>query len=289
MTFSAQPTVFVIVLNFNGKSVLPACLSSIYQSDYPNFEVVVVDNASIDDSFKSAIKSFSKTAFIKNPANLGFAKGNNIGIRYALERFADYIFLLNNDTVIEKNTLSMLVNTLDKNASTGIVSPLIFNNNGTLWFAGGSIDWLKMQARNLFQPISNSPYATAYLSGCAMLVRKEVFKKIGLFDERFFLYYEDTDFSLRAQKSGFKLLIVPNAHIRHLEQSNVKNTAKIYWLVLSGLIFFHTHASFWQKRWITVYVFGRKIKNRYDLFFTKSEVARNVRKAYIDFEKKFNA
>ena len=86
-----QPTIFVVVLNYNGKDTLAACLSSIYQSDYCHFEVVLVDNASNDGSFELAKNQFSRAHFIKNPTNLGFSRGNNIGIRFALEKFADYV------------------------------------------------------------------------------------------------------------------------------------------------------------------------------------------------------
>src|SRR6266705_2584097 len=106
MTDLTFPKVFVIVLNYNGSEALPACLTSIFQSDYQNFEIIVVDNNSSDGSFEQAKNNFSRSIFIKNSDNVGFSKGNNIGIRYALERFADYIFILNNDTIIEKTTIS---------------------------------------------------------------------------------------------------------------------------------------------------------------------------------------
>jgi GT2 family glycosyltransferase len=117
-----------------------------------------------------------------------------------------------------------------------------------------------------------------------MLIKKEVFKKIGLFDERFFLYYEDTDFSLRATKDDFRLLINPSAHIQHLEQSSSSN-AKLYWLVLSGLIFFQTHAPKAWKPYLFVYLILRKIKNFYKTHFTSDLTARETRKAYVDFKK----
>lgn len=280
-----QPTVFIVVLNFNGKDTLNGCLSSLYQSDYPEFEVVVVDNDSKDGSFEQAKQFFSRAHFIKNDANFGFAKGNNIGIRFALEKFADYVFVLNNDAFVEKTTLSVLVQTMKRNPNIGVASPLIFSANNKTWFAGGKINWLKMKAFHLYEVSSASPYATEYITGCSMLVKKEVFKKIGLFNERFFLYYEDADFSVRAKKAGFDLCIIPEAHLQHLEQSESKNNSKLYWLVLSGLLFFNLNASFFQKIWIFFYLQLRKIKNTYDIIFRKKDAAAVVRKAYNEFKK----
>lgn len=280
------PKVFVIVLNFNGIKTLPDCLNAVFQSDYPNLEVVVVDNNSKDGSLEQARLRYSRAHFIKNSSNVGFSKGNNIGIRYALEKFADYIFLLNNDAIIEKETLSLLLQALDMNASASIVSPIILkNDNKTIWFAGGTINWRKMRTGHVEEALSDSPYKSEYLSGCAMLIKKEVFKKIGLFDERFFLYYEDADFSLRARKANFELLVEPKSHIKHLEQSNTENPNKNYWLVLSGLLFFKIHASFFQKIWICPYLLLRKIKNFYDFHISKSSAALNVYKAYKDYKK----
>lgn len=281
---STFPKIFVIILNYNGKNTLPACLSSVFQSDYPNFEVVVVDNNSQDDSFEQAKRNFSRSHFIKNSENIGFSKGNNIGIRFSLEKFADYIFVLNNDAIVEKTTLSFLMNIAQTNPSAGIVSPLILNGNKDIWFAGGKIQWGKMRAIHLTQKTSDQPYSSEYLSGCAMLIKKEVFKKIGLFEERFFLYYEDADFSLRAKKAGFKLLVAPTITIQHLEQSS-GNDSKNYWLVLSGLLFFKIHSTGFWKLWIFFYLRLRKMKNFYNYYFSKNIATENVRRAYKDFKK----
>jgi len=280
----SQPKIFVIVLNFNGLAVLTQCLSSVYQSRYLNFEVVVVDNNSSDGSLEQAKKSFSRANFIKNSENFGFSRGNNVGIRWALEKFADYILILNNDTVLEKTTLSELVQSMQKNESAGIISPVVLSaDNQSVWFAGGIIDWHKMKTSHIYEIKSDSPYSSEYISGCAMFVKKDVFKKIGIFDERFFLYYEDTDFSMRAKKAGFDLLIVPAAHIKHLEQSNSKNKLKTYWLVLSGLMFFYTYSP--NRLWLFFYIHIRKIKNFCDRVFFSNENAHIVHRAYMDYGK----
>jgi GT2 family glycosyltransferase len=282
---SSFPKIFVVILNFNGASTLQACISSVFKSDYPNLEIVVVDNNSKDESFEQTKNNFSRCHFIKNSENIGFSKGNNVGIRYALEKFADYIFVLNNDTVIEKDTLSLLLKTFSTNLSIGIVSPLILTaGNKDVWFSGGIVNWNKMKTSHLTYKVSSSEYKSDYLSGCAMLIKKDVFKKIGLFDERFFLYYEDADLSLRARKAGFDLIVNPKSPIQHSEQSK-NNNAKIYWLVLSGLLFFEIHSTIVQKIWQFIHIAMRKIKNFYKLFLSKDTNAIEVRRAFIDFKK----
>lgn len=285
MANNTFPKVFIVVLNFNGALVLTSCLKSIMQSDYPNFEVVIVDNNSTDSSFEQAKNDFSRFHFIKNSKNIGFSGGNNIGIRFALEKFADLVFVLNNDTIIDKNTLSALVTTSMQNEKAGIISPLIINgNNKKIWFAGGIIKWHAMKTSHLHKTQSKLPYSSQYLTGCAMLIKKEVFKKIGLFDERFFLYYEDADFSMRSKKAGYALLLDPTTTIQHLEQSEL-SSEKIYYLVASGLLFFSLHASFLQKIWIYPYTLLRKIKNIFDIIIFNDPIAREVRRAYSDYKK----
>lgn len=278
------PRVFVIILNFNGAKVLNNCLASVFNSDYSNLEIVVVDNASTDESLSHAKLKYSRASFINNTRNIGFSKGNNIGIRYALEKFADYVLILNNDTLIEKDTISLLVKTAEK--EDAIISPLIMERDtNKIWFAGGKIDWKNIKTNHIFQLQSPLPYETQYLSGCCMLIHKDVFKKIGLFDERFFLYYEDADFSLRAKNTGFKLVVNPLIKIIHLEQSNTENKGKNYWLVLSGLIFFSAHTKGIRKIWFLLHLFLRKIKNIFDIYFLKNISSKEVRRAYLDFKK----
>lgn len=280
------PSVFAIILNYNGKDKLNACISSLLLSDYRNLEIVVVDNGSTDSSFDDARYEFSKVHFIKSPKNLGFSKGNNLGIRWALEKFADFIFVLNNDTLVEKATISTLVGAMRNMPSVGILSPLIFKGNRRdIWFAGGKIDWIRMRTEHVLSEKRSVPYPTEYVSGCAMFIRKDVFGKIGLFDERFFLYYEDADLSIRASREGFGLYVDPSTRIFHLEQSNMENRSKTYWLVLSALIFFKTHAKFSKKAWLSAYLPLRKMKNLLDVNFKKDRLAKEVRRAYEDFEK----
>ncbi len=278
------PKVFIVILNYNGKDVIKKCLASVFKIDYPNFEVVVVDNNSADGSLELAKTNFSKANFIKNETNLGFSAGNNVGIRFALERMADYVLLLNNDTEVEKDFLAKLIEVGKKNKNFGLLSPVIFDQNKKIWFSGGRISWLRMKSFHKTKAVTKDYYESEFITGCAMLARSEVFKKIGLLDEDYFLYWEDADFSARAGKSGFKNIVVSGSWVYHFEKSEETQKNKTYWLVVSGLIFFKKNSNFLRKLWGSCFLFLRKMKNRYDLFLKKNELAPTVRRAYKDFK-----
>lgn len=282
------PKVFIIILNYNGKAVIKNCLSSVFKLAYPNFEVVLVDNNSTDGSLEMAKATFSKINFIKNEENLGFAVGNNVGIRFALERMADFVLVLNNDTEVDKDFLTKLIDVAQLDETISLLSPVIFNGHTKqVWFSGGKINWLKMRTEHVKTAQTEDYYPSSFITGCSMLVRAEVFKKIGLFDEDFFLYWEDADFSLRAVKAGFKNMIVAASWVYHFEQSEKHKKSKTYWLVVSGLIFFKKNTPLWLRPWIKLYLAGRKIKNWRDNKFKKNETAVMVKKAYVDFKNSY--
>ena len=186
------PKVNIVVLNYNGKRVIKKCLSSLFCLTYPNFEVVFVDNASTDGSLELAKTHFAKATFIRNEKNLGFSAGNNVGIRYSLEKAADYVLLLNNDTFVEQEFLFKLMKAAKANPRDGIYCPVIYQGKGErIWFSGGRIDWIRMKTKHDRENIRKDNTASDFISGCAMLVAKEVFREIGLLDEDYFLYWED--------------------------------------------------------------------------------------------------
>ncbi|MFA5993514.1 MAG: glycosyltransferase family 2 protein [Parcubacteria group bacterium] len=280
-----QPKVFIVVLNYNGKEVIKKCLTSLFKLDYPNFEVVVVDNDSTDGSLELAKGCFSRANFIKNAKNLGYATGNNVGIRFALERMADYVLLLNNDTEVENDFLNKLVEVAESEEKIGLLSPVIFDGKTKeVWFAGGEILWNRMSSQHKKQVPAQDYYESEFITGCSMLVRASVFREIGLLDEDYFLYWEDADFSLRAKKQGFKNVVVSSSWIYHFEASEKNKKNKIYWLVLSGLIFFKKNTSWHKKYWIETYLTMRKAKNLWDMKFNQNEIAVTVNKAYVDFK-----
>jgi len=267
-----------------GKDVLKKCLLSVFRNDYPNFEIVLVDNNSTDGSFEMAKSDFSKPSFIKNQENLGYAAGCNVGIRFALERMADYVLLLNNDVEVEKDFLTRLVKVAESDEQVGILSPIIFNGfTQKIWFSEGKISWLRMKSVQKQIIRTTDFYQSTFITGCSMLVKAEVFKKAGLLDEDYFLYWEDVDFSLRSKKAGFKNIVVTSSWVYHFEQSQKNIENKTYWLVISGLIFFKKNTPVILKPYIQACSLVRKIKNLLDTYLKRNRLAGTVQKAYKDF------
>lgn len=279
------PKIFIIILNHNGKDCLPETLRGVFSLVYPAKEVVLVDNASADGSLEAARRDFSPASIIKNEHNIGFAAGMNAGIKYALERGAKYVLLLNYDVKIFSNFLTPLVEKMEKDAKIGLASPVIHGDDSRIWFSGGRVDWWRMRAVQTRERLKRDSFSSDYITGCALLIRAEVFKKIGLLDEDYFLYYEDADLSLKAKKAGYKLLVSPESVLVHLEKSEQNSKQKIYWLVISGLIFFRKNTPWFFWPWVFVFYVIRRLKNWTDIkFFGRdTDASRAVEKAFKDF------
>ena len=282
---SAQK-VGIIVLNYNGGRRLLSCLYSLKQLDYPNKEIIVVDNGSGDDSLSPAENQFPHLTFIKNGKNEGFAKGMNIGMRLALERGAQWCWIFNNDAEADPAALSLLISIAEEHPQAGLLSPVIYETeSGDIWFAKGTIEYSRMRVLHT-SPVKRELLSTAYpsefLTGCALLIKKELIETVGFLDERFFLYYEDADYSLRALAAGFLCLVVPEARVSHSEESR-SNPTKTYFLVRSGLFFFEKHASFLLRPYFQAYVTMRRVKNSIDRLYKKDGPALEAYRAYQDY------
>ncbi|MEA2006916.1 MAG: glycosyltransferase family 2 protein [Patescibacteria group bacterium] len=279
------PKVSIVIVNFNGKDVLEKCLKSLDKIDYSNFQIVLVDNDSQDGSLQKAKRLFPQITFLKNKTNLGFSAGNNVGIRHALSNDADFILLLNNDTIVETDFLTKLVETVQKEPRTGIVCPLIYGPDmKKVWFSRGKIDWLRMKTAHETKTISQKPYNSDFISGCAMLIPRKVLDKVGLLCEKYFLYWEDADFCQKVQSAGFKLTVCPKSIIYHLEQSENVNENKVYWLVLSALIFFDRNCPWQFRPWIWLYIKLRKLNNFLNRKLNRGNFTESVRRAFKDFK-----
>lgn len=279
------PKVFIIVLNYNGGELIENCLKSLKKVDYSNLNILIVDNNSTDDSVARIEKKFPQIEIIKNKKNIGFAGGNNIGIKYALKNGASYVLLLNQDTEVEPNFLTELIEEGEKDDRVGLLSPLIFwERTKRVWFSGGKINWLNMKTFHKTNLVQEESFETCFLTGCSLLIKRSVLEKIGLLSEDFFLYWEDADYSVRAKRAGFEVKVVPKSVIYHFETSSELNKNKVYWLVLSGLIFFEKNAGGFLRSWLWFFVKLRKFKNWINRKIKKSDLAEGVSKAYKDFE-----
>lgn len=232
--------VYVIIIHFGDPQVTRSCIEQLLKYETYPFTLLVVNNTL--DTFQVKKSTKRKVIVMDNKKNLGFAGGVNVGIRYALKKHADIVCLLNNDTYFEKPFLGKLVKGLSI-PSIGIVGPSIrFKKNGKQIFdMGGKLNtwFLRTSHEEVERITSLQTKNVTYVSGCCMMIKKSVFETIGLFDESFFLYFEDVDFCLRAKEKGFITQIVPSAIIGHLLSESVGNMSKlsIQYLLKSAIIF----------------------------------------------------
>jgi len=217
------PRVAVIVLNWNGCNDTLDCLRSLSELTYPHNEVIVVDNGSIDDSVREISKAFPEVTVLTNSKNLGFAEGNNVGIRYAIERSAQFIFLVNNDAVLEKTALNQMIAMAERDGKIGILGPriLFYDRPEYIESSGAKMNLLtgrtyhhdngKREKKGQGRLVEE----VDIISGCAMLIRRQVIEDIGYLDADFFCYMEDADFCVRARKAGYRIVNIPTAKIWH--------------------------------------------------------------------------
>lgn len=223
------PKVTIIILNWNGLSDTTECLTSLQSVTYPNFDVLVVDNDSSNNESKVLRERFgSFIEVLENSENFGFAKGNNLGIQRALDNSADYVLLLNNDTVVQPDFLDLLVDTA-QSSNAGIVGPkILVYSTDKISAVGGTIHWFsRFITRHVTDP-THKVTAYPFLTGCCLLIKREVFKKIGLLNESYFLYYEDTDFCMRTAQAGYTIVVDPKATIWHKISQSVKHESAWY-------------------------------------------------------------
>lgn len=249
----SQKKIYSVVVNHNGRKYLRSCLGSLSKVTVKGYKhkIILIDNGSMDGSVKYVKKKFPKTRVKIFHRNKGFTGAVNFALQYGLRHKAKYVLILNNDIKVYPSFLQHMVSFADHHSKAGVISPLILypGKNKKIWFAGGEIDRLRFSGGHLHlgETIDKKikrPYISQYLSGCALLIKCQVIEKIGLFDDRFFLYYEDVDYSLRAQKEGFKCYIVPKAKIVHIQNPSILDDAhKEYYLTRNHLLLLDKHAS----------------------------------------------
>jgi hypothetical protein len=219
------PSVAIIVLTWNQREVTVDCLASLRQLDYPTdrLHVVLVDNGSADGTADAVRAAYPEVTMLVNADNLGFAEGNNVGLRYALTTDAAYAMLLNNDTAVDSMMLQHLVRVAESDPWIGMVGPkiLYYDQPDVIWCVGGEIDWRTGSTRRLAaEEPDEAPGAAEqtdidFASGCAILVRRAVLEHVGLLDPRFFIYYEETDWCYRTRAGGWRIVYVPMARVWH--------------------------------------------------------------------------
>ncbi len=258
MTVSALPLVYVVVPSWNLRDDTLECLASLSQSDYRNVRVLLVDNGSVDGTMVAVNERFPEVEVHRNATNLGFAAGSNVGIRRALEQGADYIFLVNNDTIVDPGAVSALVTAMEPDV--GIAAPKIYyaDDPQRIWMIGGKRHALTYE--KVGDPIGqldtgqwDRVLEQDYLPGCAMLLSRRMLEDVGMFDERYISYYEDTDLSYRTRQAGYRLLMVPDARLWHKvarSSGGADSPNERYWMARGSVIFFSKFVQGW--RWFIV-------------------------------------
>ena len=286
-----NPKIAVVILNWNGSEDTLECLESLRQIAYSNYSIIIVDNASSDDSLERIRKycrgeievkssffkysrrnkpvetieytkeesektelNFREITLIKNDKNYGFAEGNNIGIRYGLNNLdLDYILLLNNDTVVKHNFLGELIKISESNPHIGFVSPKTYyydfnNKQNVINFAGGSLNMFKGQSQSIgVNEVDNGQYdqikTVEYGEGSCLLIKREVLEKIGLFDTKYFAYWEEADLCTRGNKAGYRSVYVPKAKIWHKVSASTDDPTKLYYYTRNKFWFMQKYAN----------------------------------------------
>ncbi|OGG29206.1 hypothetical protein A3A63_01340, partial [Candidatus Gottesmanbacteria bacterium RIFCSPLOWO2_01_FULL_46_9] len=232
---AAGQHLFVVILNWNGKKHTLSCLSSLAKIERKNvdLQIVVVDNGSTDDSVEAIGKKHPQVTVIPAGKNLGFTGGNNIGIAYSLRHHADFIWLLNNDTIVDRHALSFL-SAFDDPEVGACGSKIYFapgreyhsdrykesERGRVIWYAGGNIDWDNMLASHRgVDEVDHGQYdqhgETSFITGCSFVIRAHVVNRIGMLDDRYYLYLEDLDWSLRIKQAGYTTMYWPSSIVWH--------------------------------------------------------------------------
>jgi hypothetical protein len=213
-----EPLVSIIITTWNRKKDTMECLKSLYSQNYSNYEIILVDNGSEDNTPQEIRKKFQKVYIVENKKNLGIAGGRNSGLRFAR---GSYILFLDSDTIVDKNMIRELINVIEKGKKIGIVVPKMYflDTPNLIWYAGAKVNLLTSRTQNIgayeidqgqYDEVSETSHGPT-----AFLCRKELIDKIGGHDEDYFMSYADLDFAIRTKKAGFKVLYVPSAKLWH--------------------------------------------------------------------------
>jgi len=279
--------VVISIINFNGQKNTDECLDSLELLKLPEIQlsVVIIDNASSEKyENKKTYKNFN-FHLIQNGQNIGFGRGHNLGISYANSLKADFIIFLNNDTTVDPRLVEQLLNTFKNNKKIGIVGPKIYFSKGSeyhkerykkedlgkvIWYAGGLMDWKNVIGKHrgvdeVDNGVYNSIEQTDFVSGCCMIISLDVFKKIGGFDDKYFLYYEDSDLNQKIKKAGYEIIYNPHAVVWHKNAGSTGSGSELqdYYISRNRLLFGVNYAPLRSKaalvkESIEIYKNGRK-------------------------------
>jgi GT2 family glycosyltransferase len=243
------PTVLIVVINWNGKRDLQDCLSSIEKLQYPKeqYKILVIDNGSVDGSRAAVETSFPHVEFVTNLRNIGYVRAVNQGIRHGLQHGFNYIWIFNNDVVIDGGALELLVREGECDDRIGVLGPVVysFNRPEEAPHVGYKIDFWTGQLKRLrygldvFREMDSRCQDVDSMIGCSNLIKASVFKRIGLMRALYELYFEETDFNVRAARAGFRVVVVRDARVRHKDAATMnRHLFRRAYLLLRNLLVF---------------------------------------------------
>lgn len=248
----------IVLLNYNGYKDTIECINSIRENEKEiDYNIIVVDNNSSDNSIEF-LSQLEDVTTIKRNINDGFSAGNNVGIKYALDKFkSDYVLLLNNDTIITKYCLSKMLYSLEKDEKSGIATCKLMKakDRNTIDCYGGKVDWNKVIGNFNYVKKENGFYYSEISSGACMLIKKEVFEKVGYLSEDYFMYFEDLDYSVRIIEANYKIQVVPDAIIYHKGGSTAGEASPfaIKWNTRNRIIFYKKFKKYINKFYFLIF------------------------------------
>jgi len=250
---SMAPLVLISVLNWRDPAETVACAARLTTSDYPNKQIILSNNGDFAALMAMLAGSGLGVEVRDNGRNLGFSGGNNVVIDEALRREATYIWLFNGDAIPEEACLSRLVEVMENSPAAGLASPVIYHHGEPTvpWNAGGFLDLEKNDWGWFTDPSEANSFAQAspahfVLPGTAMLIRVAMARKIGNLDEALFAYYEDIDYSVRAERAGFQRLLATNAAVFHKHGLGAAPAPHVcYYMSRNEILLWRKHARYW--------------------------------------------
>jgi len=261
----AQPLVISVILNTNRREDTLACLHSLAQNYYENHQSIVLDNRSTDGSVAAIQSAFPRVQIVELTDNRGYAGNNNVGIAAALAQGADWVFVLNEDTVLDPDCLTRLVEIGESDPQIGIVGPMVYHQDEptVIQSAGGRFgpywDSLHIGKNEPDQGRFHAPHAVDWVSGCAILVRRDAIEQVGMIDERYFYYWEETEWCLRIGRAGWRIMHIPQAKLWHkgVQRDYQPKPSVTYYATRNRLL---TLAKHHAPLWVWVHVWSQLLR-----------------------------
>lgn len=284
-----KPLVCIIILNWNGINNTLFCIKNVLNISNVRFKIILLDNGSKDNEGQELLKRYKSNKNIDVlllKKNLGFTGGVNYGINYAKKFSPDYFLLLNNDTEVTENFLSELIKVAENDKRIALVSPIIFdfNKRDKILYSGGGINWWLARPYHTSNKI-DTIREVSFATGCSLLIKNDLIKKLGTLDNRFFAYFEDAALCILAKKNGFKCICNPSSVIYHKESSSSGKKSKLYAYLFSRnrvLFAYHYNSIFLIPYYIAFFTLKLVAVTLYFVITQQSERALAFFRGYID-------